>query len=78
VQGGSNSVNALALVVAMALIATIATEAAAANLDFIGITILHSSVLRNRNGSHRSSTMPDGNWFGALENKLGPVNHTSP
>jgi hypothetical protein len=37
VQGGSNSVNAMALVVAMALIATIVTEAAAANLDFIDI-----------------------------------------
>lgn len=33
-QGGSNSEKALALVVAMALIATSVTEAAIANLDF--------------------------------------------
>jgi hypothetical protein len=37
IQGGSNSVKALALVAAMALIATTATEAAATNLDFTDI-----------------------------------------
>jgi hypothetical protein len=48
-----------------ALIATRATKAAADNLDFIDIRTLHPLVRRNRNGSHRSSTMPDGNRFEA-------------